>query len=146
MDRNNCFPLFFAVQRDGWYKVYQNNVYQCFDSLGFPANVLWPVDGVELGYISEIKPSKDGHPTFIRKWNGHTYRSCVWYYTNNQVDLFIDGEMKQIPVIKIDCDDDALPFNNAELKPKGRKTKPIPIAPRFPVSSSMPVGRGHSAT
>jgi hypothetical protein len=142
MDRNDCFPEFFAVERDGWYKLYYNQIEQNFKTLKFPANILWPVDDLELGYLSSITASRprDGRVTFVRKWNGRTHRSCVWYYTKDQVELNYKGEVRQIPVLKVtNCEENTLPFNSTELKTKGRKTKPIPMAPRFPVSSAIPI-------
>lgn len=139
MDRNECFPLFFAISAgpSGQYKVFQNNIYQAFETLDMPANILWPVDGVSLGALSKVTaPSSKLNYTFIRKWNGKHYRSCSWTHTGSEVELNIDGETRVIPVVSINCEADALPFNNAVMK---TKSKPLPIVPRFPVSSKMPV-------
>jgi hypothetical protein len=142
MDRANCFPLFFAIAEADSYKVFQNNIYQAFETLGFPANILWPVDGVSLGKLSKIAPKSGKRHTFIRKWNGRHYRSCEWEYSDKQLELMIDGEILQIPVINLTCEDKALPFNNAPMKPSvgggAVKHKPVAPAPRFPVSSAMP--------
>ena len=140
MDRNNCFPLFFAVKEADCYKVYQNNIYQAFETLGFPANILWPVDEVSLGRLSKVDSvSAKKHHTFVRRWNSKWHKSCSWTYTNNQVELFIDGETRVIPVVNIDCDPGTLPFNSAAMNPtNSMKTKPSPFVPRFPVSCRAP--------
>jgi len=136
MDRNECFPLFFAISSSAGYKVFQNNIYQAFETLDMPANILWPVDGVSLGALSKVTPPSNVNHTFIRKWNGKHYRSCSWTHSGSEVELNIDGETRVIPVLSVNCESDALPFNSASMKPK---SKALPIVPRFPVSSKMPV-------
>lgn len=126
MDRKDCLPLFFAASiGDGSYKVYQNEIYQAFDSLGFPANVLWPVadDGVSnisLGALTKVAAPAKVHYSFTRKWNGKTYSSFSWTHSGSEVELNIDGETRVIPVLVIERGEILLPFNTCVMQPKGR--------------------------
>jgi hypothetical protein len=101
-----------------------------------PANILWPVDDASLSAISKVSPSSKVNYTFIRKWNGKHYRSCSWTHSGSELELNVDGETRMIPILSVNCEADALPFNSAVMKVK---TKALPIVPRFPVSSKMPV-------
>ena len=119
MNRNNCLPLFFAVKGcDGGFQVFQNNIQQSFKTLGFPANVLWPVALEDMGAARVVRQGQaeaKKHNTFIRRWNSHWHKSSSWTYTDIYLELDIDNETRVIPVVNIDCDDGTLPFNNAIL-------------------------------
>jgi hypothetical protein len=117
MNRNNCLPLFFAVKEGGGgFQVFQNDIQQSFKTLGFPANVLWPLANDEAEDPVLLKrgdPPLNKHNTFIRRWNSHWHKSASWTYTDLQIELIIDNEIRRIPVVNIDCDRGTLPFNNA---------------------------------
>jgi len=116
MNRNNCYPKFFAIEEGKGYKVFYNEIYQSFKSLGFPANVLWPVAEAEKPRV--LKNNYDTakrHNTFIRRWNSNWYKSSIWTYTNKDLELLIDNEMYRIPVVNIDCDEGVLPFHSAPI-------------------------------
>jgi hypothetical protein len=120
MNRNNCLPLFFAVKgSDSGFQVFQNEIYQSFKSLGFPANVLWPValeDMMAPRVLRQGQNDEKKHNTFIKRWNSHWHKSSSWTYTDLQLELIIDNEIRMIPVVNIDCDNGTLPFNNAILR------------------------------
>jgi hypothetical protein len=116
MDRKQCFPTFFAVKDDMFYKIYQTEIYQSFKSLGFPASVLWPVDDVTLTKIRTVpKPLKKNN-TFAKRWNSNWYKSCSWTHTGKEVEMHIEDDCLFIPVLNIDCDPGTLPFNSAIMK------------------------------
>ena len=145
MNRNDCFPKFFAIEEAGSYKIYYNEVEQTETSLNIPHNVLWPVDGVSLGSVLKSgTPSNDNKATFIRKWNGRHYRSCLWNTTGSVVEMIDSGNKEFVPVVTLDnCSEKTLPFNSYKMKPKAAHYAPVPMAPRFPVSSMMPVMNTH---
>jgi len=120
MDRRQCFPTFFGVKEGCFYKIYQTEIYQAFDSLGFPASVLWPVDEVSLGKLRNHPQPPKTHRTFAKRWNSGWYKSCSWTHTGIEVQLYIDNECLYIPIVEVDCDPGTLPFNSAIMKLNSR--------------------------
>ena len=116
MDRKQCFPTFFAVKEDSFYKIYQTEIYQSFKSLGFPASVLWPVDDVSISKIRTVVVASKKNNTFAKRWNSNWYKSCSWIHTGKEVEMHIEDDYLFIPVIKVDCDPGTLPFNTALMK------------------------------
>jgi hypothetical protein len=142
MNRHDCLPEFFAIEESGSFKLYFNKIEQNNTSLNIPSNVLWPVDDATLGFLNSNGLRNDARGTFIRKWNGRHYRSCYWNSTNQQVEMILNGRTQTIPVLEFsNCVETILPFNSLSLKPKVVRHAPVPMAPRLPASSSMPVGR-----
>ena len=146
MNLNECFPPFFAIlaRRPGTqYKVFMNTIHQSFNTLGMPANILLPIANVSLGIITKTAGVNRVNHTFIKKWNGHTYRSCSWTHSGSDVELMMDDNTQVIPILNIKCEDNTLPFNSAVFTPRpvpvSNVHKKVTFVPRFPVSSK-PIG------
>jgi len=138
MDRQQCFPPFFGISYlNLGYKIYKNNILQTFETLQMPANIIWPLDNIIFEKILLVNTNDNNiKNTFVRKWNGRTYRSCKWKYTNYQIKLIIDDELLMIPLIELIEDSDAiLPFNPTIYYNNSESKENYPMEPRLPVSS-----------
>lgn len=114
---SHCFPKLFATVRAGQFKIYQNSIEKSFDTLGIPANVLWPLDDVSISsQLTFVPPFTGCTTTCVKKWNGRHYRSCKWSYVGSQVILNIDGDTVKIPVVTIfEGEESKLPYNSFEV-------------------------------
>ena len=138
MDRQQCFPPFFGISYlNLGYKIYKNNILQTFETLQMPANIIWPLDNIIFEKILLVNTNDNNiKNTFVRKWNGRTYRSCKWKYTNYQIKLIIDDELLMIPLIElIEESDTILPFNPTIYYNNSYSKENYPMEPRLPASS-----------
>jgi hypothetical protein len=138
MDRQQCFPPFFGISYlNLGYKIYKNNILQTFETLQMPANIIWPLDNIIFEKILLVNTNDNNiKNTFVRKWNGRTYRSCKWKYTNYQIKLIIDDELLMIPLIElIEESDTILPFNPTIYYNNSDSKENYPMEPRLPASS-----------
>ena len=113
MNRKECLPIFFAIKDESQYKVFYRQIYQSFKSLGFPANIVWPVEDITLGHLSKSPLSPKKNNTFIKRWNSTWYKSCSWIFSGHSVEMWLDRELHVIPILDINCDEGTLPFNNS---------------------------------
>jgi hypothetical protein len=138
MDRHQCFPPFFSISCiNSGYKIYKNNILQQFETLQISANIVWPLNNIIFEKVLLVN-TNDNYikNTFVRKWNGRTYRSCKWKYTNYQIKLIIDDELLMIPLIELIEDSDTiLPFNPTIYYNTSESKENYPMESRFPVSS-----------
>ena len=138
MDRQQCFPPFFGISYNNLgYKIYKNNILQEFETLQMPANIIWPLDNIIFEKVLLVNTNDNNiKNTFVRKWNGRTYRSCKWKYTNYQIKLIIDDELLMIPLIELIEDSDTiLPYNPAIYNCNSETKENYPMEPRLPISS-----------
>ena len=135
MEKSQCLPKFFALSEDGNLKVYENVIYQSFNTLGFPANIVSPL--MNLPEFDQIMIERAEvtilNATFIRKWNGRNYRSATWNLSNSYLKTATDI----IPVIEITESATSLPYNNIYYIPKYIRISNDATYERFSEASSV---------
>jgi hypothetical protein len=129
MDISNCLPYFFAVSWEHGYKIFRNTI----GIVSSPINIIWPESIYELGKISKIAVDKSERSIFIRKWSNEIPISCMWNYQPFQIEMIINDQNINIPVINISTTDlSVLPEKSPILFTKGFNEGPASVEPFWP--------------
>jgi hypothetical protein len=120
-------PEYFAVKdKDSAnYLVYHSAIYKADATLNISVSVVWPMEGISLPLMTQYPIEQDYQYTFIRKWNGRTYRSCEWCQSGFELNMKIPSKegLYIIPVLLIESSGlDILPFNSYGVVPQQIQT------------------------